>query len=129
MLNSIDRGVRLPIRADCCNAGRTQQRHGLEETARARRDPQRGGRRRGWLLGHTNESQVRLQIAADQAGSNHTGDCRNSFQTSILPLLEAVGLNPVGDRWLEPSAMLCAPCSRRRLPWSRSRWLTASIHR
>jgi hypothetical protein len=30
----------------------------------------------GWLLGHASDSQVWLQVAADQAGSEHTGDSR-----------------------------------------------------
>ena len=37
-----------------------------DESAAARPDQQRGGRRRGWLLAHASESQVRLQVAADQ---------------------------------------------------------------
>jgi hypothetical protein len=37
----------------------------------------RGRRRRGWLLAHASESEVRLQFVADQAGSKHTGDSRN----------------------------------------------------
>ena len=30
-----------------------------------------------WLLAHASESQVRLQVGADQTGSKHTGDSRN----------------------------------------------------
>ena len=37
-------------------------------------DPARGRRRRGWLLAHTSESEVRLQVVVDQARSKHTGD-------------------------------------------------------
>ena len=42
-----------------------------------RPDRERGWRRRGWPLAHASESQVRLQVASDQAGSKHTGDFRN----------------------------------------------------
>ncbi len=38
--------------------------------------PAARSRRRGWPLAHTSESQVRLQVVADQAGSKHTGDSR-----------------------------------------------------
>jgi hypothetical protein len=31
----------------------------------------------GWLLARARESQVRLQVSADLAGSKHTGDSRN----------------------------------------------------
>jgi hypothetical protein len=39
------------------------------ETRGSRPDRERGRRRRGWLLAHASESQVRLQVVADQAGS------------------------------------------------------------
>ena len=42
-----------------------------------RPDRERGRRRRAWLLAHASESQVRLQVVADQAGGKHTGDSRN----------------------------------------------------
>jgi hypothetical protein len=44
----------------------TNQHSGL--TGGPRPDQDRGGRRRGWLLGYASESQVRLQVAADRAG-------------------------------------------------------------
>jgi hypothetical protein len=47
------------------------------ESAGRRPDHERGGRRRGWLLGHASDSQVCLQVSADQAGSKHTRDACN----------------------------------------------------
>jgi hypothetical protein len=55
------------------------------ETSPDRPDQQRGGRRLGWLLGHASESQVRLQVAVDQAGSKHTGDYRNPGEAGLRP--------------------------------------------
>ena len=52
---------------------------GLRRRARfaGRPDRERGRRRRGWLLAHASESEVRLQFVTDQAESKHTGDSRN----------------------------------------------------
>src|SRR5581483_10876898 len=44
---------------------------------RAVPDRERGRRRQRWLLARASESQVRLQVVADQAGSKHAGDSRN----------------------------------------------------
>src|ERR1700733_13216484 len=46
-----------------------------------RPDRERGRRRRGGLLAQASESEVRLQVVADQAGGKHTGDSRNRGQT------------------------------------------------
>ncbi len=65
-----------------------------------RPDRERGRRRRGWLLAHASESEVRLQFVADQAGSKHTGDSRNRGK----------GGPPVADHNAGPSrAWRCAP--------------------
>jgi hypothetical protein len=60
----------LPRGPGACN--------GRERAHAARPDRERGRRRQGSLLAHASESQVRLQVVADQVGSKHTGDSRNA---------------------------------------------------
>jgi hypothetical protein len=57
--------------------GRAGEPRTCAVAAQIRPDRERGRRRRGWLLAHASESQVRLQVVADQAGSKHPGDSRN----------------------------------------------------
>jgi hypothetical protein len=38
------------------------------------------------LLGHVSESQVRLQVASDLAGSKHTGDTRKRGKQACRPI-------------------------------------------
>jgi hypothetical protein len=62
---------------DGCFAGRAEDRRAGRRGSPFRPDRERGWRRRRWPLAHASESQVRLQVVADQTGSKHTGDSRN----------------------------------------------------
>jgi hypothetical protein len=50
---------------------------GESKALQSRPDRERGRRRRGWLVAHASESQVRLHAVADQAASKFGGDSRD----------------------------------------------------
>ena len=61
---------------------------------------QRRRPRRGWLLGHASDSQVRLQAAAERAASKHIGNSRNRGNAGRRPgrsrrLSMAIGFSPL----------------------------------
>jgi hypothetical protein len=69
-----------------------------------RPDQQRGRCRRGSLLGHASESQVRLQVAADLAGSKHMATPANAAKEgsrlgrSQRRTVEGVEMRTFGDK-------------------------------
>jgi hypothetical protein len=127
----------------CVGRDRTDGRRDLDQVAAAqlgrsghliaaaisaapfRPDRERGRRRQGSLLAHASESQVRLQVVADQVGSKHTGDSRNAAKEgsrrgpSQRRTVDGVEMRAFGDEQGTGSGVsrvLLSPRRAHRLP-------------
>ena len=115
-------GLKISSAKDETQKGLGAAHRGSRETPPFRPDRERGRRRRGWLLAHASESEVRLQFVADQAGSKHIGDSRNRGKggqpvwRSRRPIVEGMEIRNFGDEQGRALIASPVPVSPRREP-------------